>query len=73
MHHTGVKWCNMVQRRTRKKEHLPEPEKTRVSVTFPTEYYKRLQQVADKKRVSVAWVVRDAVEKYLRLNKSADS
>jgi len=37
----------------------------RASVTFPTGLYTELEKIAEKKRVSVAWVVRDAVEKYL--------
>ncbi len=37
----------------------------RVSVTFPADHYAELQRIAQRKRVSVAWVVRDAVEKYL--------
>jgi len=38
---------------------------TRASVTFPPEIYSMLEAVAKGKKVSVAWVVRDAVEKYL--------
>jgi len=37
----------------------------RVSVTFPADHYAELGRIAERKRVSVAWVVRDAVEKYL--------
>jgi predicted DNA-binding protein len=39
---------------------------TRASVTFPPELYEALEDIAKEKRVSVAWVVRDAVEKYAR-------
>lgn len=41
------------------------PEATRASVTFPASTYVELERIAEEKKVSVAWVVRDAVEKYL--------
>lgn len=37
----------------------------RASVTFPPETYKILEAIARSKKVSVAWVVRDAAEKYV--------
>jgi len=37
----------------------------RASVTFPPELYRTLEQIAKQKKVSVAWVVRDATEKYV--------
>lgn len=42
----------------------PEPA-PRVSVTFPSELYRTLEAIARNKKVSVAWVVRDAAEKYI--------
>ena len=38
---------------------------TRASVTFPADIYDELERIAEEKKVSVAWVVRDAVEKYV--------
>jgi len=40
-------------------------EGTRASVTFPADLYTELERIAEEKKVSVAWVVRDAVEKYV--------
>lgn len=40
-------------------------EGTRASVTFPADLYAELERIADEKKVSVAWVVRDAAEKYV--------
>jgi hypothetical protein len=37
----------------------------RASVTFPPELYKTIEDLARRKKVSIAWVVRDAVEKYV--------
>lgn len=37
----------------------------RASVSFPPEVYRSLEDLAAKKKVSIAWVVREAVEKYL--------
>lgn len=37
----------------------------RASVSFPPEAYKTIEDLAKKKKVSIAWVVREAVEKYV--------
>jgi predicted DNA-binding protein len=37
----------------------------RASVSFPPEIYHTLAQIAKQKKVSIAWVVRDATEKYV--------
>jgi metal-responsive CopG/Arc/MetJ family transcriptional regulator len=37
----------------------------RTSVSFPRELYETLEKIAQEKKVSVAWVVRDAAEKYV--------
>ena len=37
----------------------------RTSVSFPPDLYQTLEQIAKQKKVSVAWVVRDAAEKYV--------
>ncbi|WP_419860435.1 CopG family transcriptional regulator [Candidatus Palauibacter sp.] len=37
----------------------------RTSVSFPPELYETLAGIARQKKVSVAWVVRDAAEKYV--------
>jgi hypothetical protein len=38
---------------------------TRVTVSLPRESYETVVRMAKNKRVSTAWVIRDAVEKYL--------
>jgi len=37
----------------------------RASITFPPDIYQTLEQIAKQKKVSIAWVVRDAAEKYV--------
>lgn len=37
----------------------------RLSVTLPSETYASLERIAKRKKVSLAWVVRDAAEKYV--------
>ncbi|MFN7219741.1 MAG: ribbon-helix-helix domain-containing protein [Burkholderiales bacterium] len=38
---------------------------TRASASLPPELYTTLQEIARRKKVSVAWVIRDAAEKYI--------
>ena len=37
----------------------------RASISFPPDLYETLEQVAKQKKVSLAWVVRDAAERYV--------
>ena len=41
-------------------------DKIRSSISFPQEIYTSLERIAYEKKVSLAWVVRDAVEIYLK-------
>ncbi|MGD1102146.1 MAG: CopG family transcriptional regulator [Terriglobia bacterium] len=50
------------KRATVKAKDAPMP---RASVSFPRELYETLEDLAIRKKVSIAWVVRDAVEKYV--------
>ena len=42
-----------------------EGKTLRASVTFPRELYATVEQIAKEKKVSVAWIVREATEKYV--------
>ena len=66
-------WCKVVtearqmranrsQGRSRKAQSKPS---VRASITFPPGLYETLEQIAQQKKVSLAWVVRDAAEKYV--------
>ncbi len=37
----------------------------RSSISFPSDIYQSLEELAKRKKVSLAWVVRDAAEKYV--------
>jgi len=37
----------------------------RASISFPAALYETLEGIAKQKKVSMAWVVRDAAEKYV--------
>ena len=37
----------------------------RASISFPPDIYEVMEQLARQKKVSLAWVVRDAVERYV--------
>ena len=40
----------------------------RASISFPPDIYQTLEQIASQKKVSLAWVVRDAAEQYIAKN-----
>lgn len=43
----------------------------RLSISVPKEDKEALERIAESKRVSLAWVIRDAVTQYLGSNDSA--
>ena len=42
-----------------------ESATVRATISFPQELYMTLEEIARQKKVSLAWVVRDAAEQYL--------
>lgn len=42
-----------------------KPPATRASASLPPDIYATLRDIAKQKKVSVAWVIRDAAEKYV--------
>jgi Ribbon-helix-helix protein, copG family len=74
MHRDGVPWCIVrgvhempVKNKDGGKTGGAQP---RASITFPRELYKTLEDLAREKKVSIAWVVRDAAEKYVAEQKT---
>lgn len=44
----------------------PEPTSSvRATISFPPDVYETLETIAKEKKVSLAWVVREAAEKYI--------
>lgn len=41
------------------------PRATRATASLPPDVYQTLQDIAKQKKVSVAWVIREAAEKYV--------
>jgi metal-responsive CopG/Arc/MetJ family transcriptional regulator len=44
---------------------VPSTPLVRASISFPSDLYETLEGIAKQKKVSLAWVVRDAAEKYV--------
>jgi metal-responsive CopG/Arc/MetJ family transcriptional regulator len=44
---------------------MQSPSAVRASISFPPNLYETLEEIAKQKKVSLAWVVRDAAEKYI--------
>jgi len=49
----------------RRKEKVQSNAAVRASISFPPDVYEVLEGIAKEKKVSLAWVVREAAEQYL--------
>ena len=49
-----------------KKRKTAKDRSVRASVSFSESQYRELERIASNQRVSLAWVVRDAIEQYIR-------
>jgi metal-responsive CopG/Arc/MetJ family transcriptional regulator len=49
----------------KEKSALPETSSVRATISFPSDIYYTLEDIAREKKVSLAWVVRDAAEQYI--------
>jgi hypothetical protein len=58
----GMMSKKRAEKRNRK---TPTAPWVRASISFPPDLYERLEEIAKGKKVSIAWVVRDAAESYL--------
>lgn len=61
------------QKRDKRTQKSPKEAWVRASISFPREIYVALEGAAKQKKVSLAWVVRDAAEKYLAERRSIES
>ena len=76
IHRYGELWCGAIlpasgiakvtRGAKRKEQHKPaEGSSVRATISFPSEIYKTLEGIARQKKVSLAWVVREAAEQYI--------
>jgi predicted DNA-binding protein len=49
----------------RKKMKAQSTAQVRATISFPSDVYDTLETIAKEKKVSLAWVVREAAEKYI--------
>jgi predicted DNA-binding protein len=49
----------------KKRMKAENPAAVRASISFPPDIYETLETIAKEKKVSLAWVVREAAEKYI--------
>ena len=49
----------------RKKRKAASTAAVRASISFPPDIYETLESIAKEKKVSLAWVVREAAEQYI--------
>ena len=55
-------------KRTKRPGSADRPESTatvRATISFPSDHYQTLEEIAKQKKVSLAWVVREATERYI--------
>ncbi len=62
--HVGMEGCEGDRRRIRPERAVSIPS----SISFPPDIYDLLKELARKEKVSLAWVVRDAVGRYVDEN-----
>lgn len=58
-------YCGELNQEVKLAEEENSAEMVRTSISFSKDDYAMIQEVAKRKKVSLAWVVRDAVERYL--------
>ena len=49
----------------KEKRTLPETSSVRATISFPSDIYYTLEDIAREKKVSLAWIVREATEQYI--------
>jgi len=55
----------MISRKVVANGNSPSGTCVRASISFPSDVYETLEVIAREKKVSLAWVVREAAEKYI--------
>jgi len=55
----------MAKKAASKKMKTQTPGSVRATISFPPDVYEGLEEIAKQKKVSLAWVVREATEQYV--------
>jgi hypothetical protein len=74
-------WCTVVnamnpsrkKKASKRNNKVQNPSWVRASISFPLDVYDALAKIAKQKKVSLAWVVREASEKYVAEQAAASS
>jgi hypothetical protein len=53
----------------KKRMKVQKTAQVRATISFPPDLYETLEELAKRKKVSLAWVVREASEKYIAAQK----
>jgi hypothetical protein len=62
----GREFPNVTRGANRKEKNTPtEGASVRATISFPADIYQTLEGIARQKKVSLAWVVREASEQYI--------
>lgn len=56
----------LVRTQAKRKDNSVHERTVRASICFPEEHYQVLERIAAENKVSLAWVVRDAINGYLK-------
>lgn len=51
---------------SKRHDNVTQERTVRASISFPEQHYQFLEKIAAENKVSLAWVVRDAIDGYLR-------
>jgi hypothetical protein len=63
---SGERAYSLTRGAKRKEKHgSAESSSVRATISFPPELYQTLEEIAGQKKVSLAWVVREAAEEYI--------
>ena len=58
--------CQVNRAETRRQKSMRvERAKVRATISFPSDMHRTLEHIAQEKKVSLAWVVREAAEEYI--------
>jgi hypothetical protein len=63
--YSGAQEVTAVPAKKKRQDMAASARTTRMSVSIPPDLYQTLQDIAKQKKVSVAWVIREAAEKYV--------